>query len=199
MSSLRYLLVLLSIVSLPACSPRDFLTRRLAADLIAASPAFNARQQFFLHTGVLSNKEYIAPEYLVLQHKGWIQGTTVNCPPNIQPAPCWDVVLTPLGVDTFRNLIPERDSNKQFFSIPTAKRDVVEIRGISKAGNFADVQFTWRWTPLNEVGAALDGGVVYSAIVAFRHYDDGWRVLEGNAMRTDQSLDDALKNSEPVR
>jgi hypothetical protein len=198
MPRFRRLVALISLSLLCACSPRDFLTRRLAADLIAASPVFKSRQQFFLRTGILSNKDYNSPEYLVLQHRGWIVGTGAQCPPNVQPAPCWDVVLTPLGVDAFRDLIPRQDSGKQYFNIQTAKREVVEITGISKEGNLADVQFVWRWQPLNEVGAAMyDGGVRYTSSVGFQHFDDGWRLLEGGAARTNQSLQDALKNSEP--
>jgi hypothetical protein len=35
--------------------------------------------------------------------------------------------------------------------------------------------------------------------VSFKHYDDGWRVIEGSAPKTNQGLDDALKNAEPVQ
>jgi hypothetical protein len=200
MPRLRLLLTLLSVSLLCACSPRDFLTRRLAANLIAASPVFKARQQVFVRTGVMSNKDYTSPEYLVLQHHGWIGAANVACPFNVQPSPCWDVVFTPLGVDVFRSLIPAQDSNKQLFNIPTARRQIVEITGISKDGTLADVQFVWRWEPINEVGAALyDGGARYVASVAFQHFDDGWRVLEGAALRSNQNLNDALKNSEPER
>jgi hypothetical protein len=38
-----------------ACSPRDFLTRRLATDLIAGSETFKTTQLFWLRTGVISN------------------------------------------------------------------------------------------------------------------------------------------------
>ena len=48
-----------------ACSPRDFLTRRLASDLIASSDTFKSTQQFGLRTGIVSNKDYVAPEYLL--------------------------------------------------------------------------------------------------------------------------------------
>ena len=61
-----------------ACSPRDFLTRRLAADLIAGSDTFKTQQQFWLRTGIISNKDD-PPEYLVLQRR-WITGTLISCP-----------------------------------------------------------------------------------------------------------------------
>ena len=57
-----------------ACSPRDFLTRRLATDLIAGSETFKTTQLFWLRTGVISNKDYTSPEYLVLRRHGWITG-----------------------------------------------------------------------------------------------------------------------------
>ena len=163
----------------PACSPRDFLTRRLAADLIAGSDVFKSPQQFWLRTGVVSSKDYSSPEYLVLQHRGWITGTSVPCEPKAPgfratPPACWDVVMTPLGVDAFRALLPNNSTPAQYFSVPIAKRDLVEVTGISKAGNFADVEFRWKWVPMNEVGAALSsGGVVYNSVVGFRQYDDG--------------------------
>jgi hypothetical protein len=186
---------------LAACSPRDFLTRRLAADLIAASPSFQNAEQFWLRLGTVSNKDYDSPEYLVLQHGGWITGSNAKCPPTITPPPCWDVVLTPVGVETFRDLIPNKDVGKQYFSIPAARRELVAITGISKNGNMADVDFTWKWVPLNEVGDALyAGGVQYRATVAFKHYDDGWRVIQENGpMKSALSLEDALKNSEPAQ
>jgi hypothetical protein len=183
-----------------ACAPRDFLTRRLAADLIAASHTFRDTQLFSLRTGIVSNRDFLSPESLVLQHSGWINGTNTRCPPEVSPPPCWDVVLTPLGVDTLRDLIRSTDANKQYFSVPAARRELIAVTGISRAGNTADVDFTWKWTPLNEVGAALYAGAAhYRSTVAFRHYDDGWRLSETASSKPRQSLDDALKNSEPVQ
>lgn len=181
------------------CSPRDFLTRRLAADLIAGSEAFKTQQQFFLRTGIVSNKEYLSPDYLVLQRRGWITGVTVPCTADVSPPPCWDVALTPIGVETFRSLIPSYVASKQYFPVTTAKRQLIAITGISRSDNLADVDFTWKWVPLNEVGAALvAGGVNFRSTVGFRHYDDGWRLIEGSAVRNNQGLDDALKDAEPI-
>jgi hypothetical protein len=181
------------------CSPRDFLTRRLASDLIASSDVFKSAQQFGLRTGVISNKDYIAPEYLVLQRRGWITGIVVRCPVDVAPPPCWQVALTPIGVDTFHDLIPNGATNSQYVSVPVARRQLTGITGISKGGSGADVDFVWRWVPLNEVGAALyAGGVQYKSTVGFRRYDDGWRIIEGSAAKSNQGLDDALKNSEPA-
>ncbi len=78
-----------------ACSPRDFLTRRLATDLIAGSDTFKTTQLFWLRTGVISNKDYTSPEYVVLRRHGWITGSGVACPPDLAPPPCWDMVITP--------------------------------------------------------------------------------------------------------
>src|SRR5450755_4014143 len=87
------------------CSPRDFLTRRLAADLISSSESFKAPQMFWLVTGVVSNKNFSSPDAMVLQRRGCILGTEEKCLAGIEPSPCWDVVLTPLGVDAIRPLI----------------------------------------------------------------------------------------------
>jgi hypothetical protein len=181
------------------CSPRDFLTRRLAADLISASDAFNAPQTFWLRTGIVSNKDFSSPDLLVLQRRGWIVGTQQpKCPPGVDPPPCWDVVLSPAGVDIFHSLIPTTSSAGNLMPVKVARRELVEITGISKSGNFADVEFLWHWVPLNEVGAALyDGGVHYRSTVGFRSYDNGWRVVT-EPLRNGQPLEDALKAAQPA-
>jgi hypothetical protein len=180
------------------CSPRDFLTRRLAADLISASDAFKAPQLFWLRTGIVSNKDFSSPDSMVLQRRGWIIGTEQKCPAGIDPPPCWDVLLSPLGVDTIRPLISTALPENGPIGIQVARRELVNISGISKAGNFADVEFTWRWVSINQVGAALyDGGVHYRSTVGFRGYDDGWRVVEQN-IPSNQSLDEALRGAQPI-
>src|SRR5208282_1391201 len=93
------------------CSPRDFLTRRLAADLISATDTFKAPQLFWLRTGVVSNKDFSSPDFMVLQRHGWIIGTEQKCPAGVEPPPCWDVLLTPLGVDTIGPLITSAPSD----------------------------------------------------------------------------------------
>ena len=195
----KSILSLLSVLFLVSCSPRDFLSRRLATDLLAASDAFRTSTHFTLQTGVVSNKDYVSPEYLVLQQHGWISATTARCSPGMAPPPCWDVLLTPSGVDTVRALVPAEESDKSLLFIPVAKRELVGVTGISKEGNVADVEFTWKWVPLNEIGAALySGDLHYTSTVGFRDYDDGWRMVQSTP-RPGQALDDALKNAEPVQ
>jgi hypothetical protein len=177
-----------------ACSPRDFLTRRLARDLIAGAEGFKAPQDFWLKTGLVSNREFDSPETLVLQRRGWIIGTQQKCPPGMEPAPCWDVILSPAGVDAFKPLITNGASETS--AIHVARREFVDITEISKSGNFADVEFTWHWVATNEVGTALyDSGVRYRSTVAFRRYDDGWRVIT-EQLRSNQTLEDALRNAQ---
>jgi hypothetical protein len=192
--------VVLCALLLTGCSPRDFLTRRLARDLIAGSQVFNAPEPFWMRTGMVSNKDFSSPEYIVLQRHGWISGYTVACKPDVAPAPCWDVTLTPVGVDTFRDLIPSSQSSSNYFVVPIGKRQLVEVSGISKNGNIADVDFTWKWSPVNEVGAALYAGrrAQFSSTVEMKRYDDGWRLVERNAAKTHQSLEEALKDAEPT-
>lgn len=184
---------------LSSCSPRDFLTRRLAADLISNSKAFRALQRFELRTGIVSNKDYLSPLYLALQHRGWITGAVAPCSTALGPPPCWDVTLTPSGVDTFQTLIAPGDAEKQSFNIPAAKRELVAVTGIAKQGTIADVEFIWKWTPLNEVGAVLyPGDAHYRSTAGFRSYDDGWRLVESKTL-SGQPLDDALRNAEPAQ
>jgi hypothetical protein len=183
-----------------ACSPRDFLTRRLAGDLIAGSDTFKSPQQFWLRTGVVSNKDYLSPEYLVLQRHGWISGSGVSCPAEVSPPPCWDVALTPNGVNIFRDLISSDAANSQYFNVAAARRELLEVTGISKSDELAEVDFRWKWVPLNAVGAALyNEGVEYVSTVGFRHFDDGWRLAEGSTAKSNQGMDDALKNAEPAQ
>lgn len=191
-------LICLITLTLPACSPRDFLSRRLATDLIASSDAFKTPQAFVLRTGILSNKDYASPEYLVLQHQGWISATTVACSPGLAPAPCWDVLLTPSGVETVRSLAAPEDETKPSLTLPVVKRELISVTGISKQGNVAEVEFTWKWAPLNEVGSALySGDLHYTSSVGFREYDDGWRIVQ-NSARQGQTMDEAIKNAEPT-
>lgn len=196
-------LLALSLSLFPSCSPRDFLTRRLAADLISASDAFKTPQTFWLTIGVVSNKDFTSPESMVLQRRGWIIGNEQKCPVGIEPPPCWDVVLSPLGVDTIRPLIVNGSSasgsmGNGAIAIHVVRRELVAVNGISKAGNLADVEFTWRWLSLNKVGEALyDSGIRYRSTVGFRSYDDGWRVV-ATPVRGGQTLDETLHNAEPT-
>ncbi len=188
-----------ALLFLIACSPRDLLSRRLAADLISASGTFKLQQQYVLQTGVVSNKDYVSPEYLVLQRHGWISAANTACAPGLAPPPCWDILLTPSGVDTVRAIVPAEDASKPSFALPVARRELVGITGVSKQGSVADVDFIWRWVPLNEIGAALySGDLHYHSTVEFRDYDDGWRVVQ-SAPRSGQTLDQALKNAEPIQ
>jgi len=184
------------------CSPRDFLTRRLAADLISTSDTFKAPQLFWLRTGIVSNQDFSSPDFMVLQRRGWIIGTQHKCPAGVEPPPCWDVLLTPLGVDIIRPLItttlPDNGHDNGPIGIQVVRRELLNIAGISKASNFADVEFTWHWVSTNQVGAALyDSGVRYRSTVGFRDYDDGWRVVDQN-VPSNQTLDEALRNAQPT-
>ena len=180
------------------CSPRDFLTRRLAADLISASDEFKSPQLFWLKSGVVSNKDFSSPDTMVLKRRGWIIGNEQKCPAGLNPPPCWDVLLTPLGIDTMRPLISTALPDNGTIAIQVVRRELLTASGISKAGNFADVEFTWHWVSLNQVGAALyDSGVHYRSTVAFRRFDDGWRVVE-KGFPANQSLDEALRDAQPT-
>lgn len=194
----KFSIFVLCTLSLCACTPRDFLTRRLAADLIAGSDTFRAPQTFQMRTGILSNKDYLSPDYLALQRRGWISAIKAPCPPSVEP-PCLDLTLTPAGVDAFQTLITAAQAEKQSFNFPVARRQLVAINAIAKHGSEADIDFTWRWIPLNEIGAALyPSDPHYRSLVAFRSYDDGWRVVASHA-HLSQPLDDALQNADPAQ
>jgi hypothetical protein len=194
---IKSILALLTLFLLASCSPRDYLTRRLATDLISASGSFKTPQQFVLQTGIVSSKNYPSPEYLVLQHRGWISATTIACSPGLTPSPCWDVLLTPSGVEAVHTLVPAEAATRSSLSIPVARRELVGVTGISPRDNSADVEFDWKWIPLNEIGEALySRDLVYQSTVGFRKYDDGWRIVQ-SAAHSGQTIDDALKTAEP--
>lgn len=189
--------LLLSLV-LASCSARDFLTRRLALDLISASPDLKAPQSFLLRTGIVTGKDYPSPEYLVLQNHGWISAATVACPAGLLPAPCWNIVLSPSGVDVIHSSIAGEAAAKSSISLPVARRELLGITGVAKQDNSADVEFEWKWVPLNEFGEALySRDLRYRSTVGFRKYDDGWRLIE-TPVRSAQTMEDALKNAELI-
>lgn len=191
-------IILLTLTLLSSCSPRDYLSRRLATDLIASSAEFNQQQQVILKTGIVSNKDYVSPEFVVLQHHGWVAANSAKCPPALEPSPCWDIALTPAGVDTIRLLVHADEATKPTITVPAARRELMAVTGISKQGTTADVEFTWRWIPTNEIGAAFYAeDQHYRSLVGFRQFDDGWRILQP-VPRSGQSIDEALKNAEPT-
>lgn len=199
MRRILFIAVCAGTLLLCSCSPRDFLSRRLAADLISLSGGFQSKQQFQLHVGVIANKEYVSSDDLVLQHHGWITAANAVCPAALAPPPCWDITLTPSGVEAIQSLIAPGEAEKQSFNIPAARRELVAVTGIARHGNDADVEFTWKWRPVNEVGAALyPGDAHYRSTVGFRKYDDGWRVIEKSVPQP-QPMDQALQNAEPVQ
>ncbi|HTS05207.1 MAG TPA: hypothetical protein VMP68_06455 [Candidatus Eisenbacteria bacterium] len=191
-------ILLIALMLLVSCSPRDYLSRRLATDLIASSAEFNQQQQVILKTGVVSNKDYVAPEFVVLQHHGWVTANSAKCPPGLEAAPCWDISLTPAGVDTIHLLVHAEEATKPAIPIPAARRELISVTGISKQGISADVEFTWRWIPVNEIGAAFYfEDQHYRSLVGFRQFDDGWRIVQ-SVPRSGQSIEEALKNAEPT-
>src|ERR1700687_104881 len=195
---LAVLLCLILLCLTLGCSPRDFLTRRLAADLISTSDTFKAPQLIWLQTCIVSNQDFSPPDFMVLQHRGWIIGTEHECPAGVEPPPCWHVLLTPLGVDTIRPLISTALSDNGPIGIQVVRRELLSISGISKTGNFADVEFIWRWASINRVGAAVyDSGVHYRSTVGFRDYDEGWHVGE-QTLPSNQTLEEALRNAQPT-
>jgi hypothetical protein len=188
-----------SLLLLSSCSPRDFLSRRLAADLITGSGTFRAAQELQVHTGVVSNGDYLSPESSAFLHHGWMTGIHAPCPLNLVPAPCWDLTLSPAGVETVQALIPPSEVNKKTFEIVAARRELVAVTGISKQGNSAEVEFTWRWNPLNEVGATIyRSDIRYRSIASFRRFDDGWRISRGTPHPA-QSFEESLINAEPAQ
>jgi hypothetical protein len=190
-------LSLAALVAMFACSPRYLLMRRLAFDLIAASPAMRASQPLLLRTGLVSNKDYVSTDYLVLRRYGWISASPARCTGDVTP-PCWEVALTPAGVSVVKSLIPSAGNDQELFELPLARRQLLGISGITKEGNSAEVEFVWRWSGLNEVGTALyPPDLRYKSVVAFRYYDDGWRLAE-TPIRANQTIDDALKSAEPA-
>jgi hypothetical protein len=191
-------LPLIALAAMSSCSPRYLLTRQLAFDLIASSAAMRTPQPLVLRTGLISNKDYLSTDYLVLRRYGWISAAPAKCTGEVTPPPCWELSLSPAGVGVVKSLIPSASNDQEMFELPLARRQVLTVSGISKEGNSAEVEFVWRWSALNEVGAALyPPDQRYRSVVAFRDYDDGWRLVE-TPVRNNQTMDEALKTAEPA-
>src|ERR1700730_17629764 len=156
----KLILSLVGVLLLSSCTPRDFLTRRLATDLISASEPFKAPHQFPLQTGTVANKDYMSPEYIVLQQHGWITANKATCPPTQTP-PCWEVLLTPSGVDTVRSLVPAEEADNSLLSMPVAKSDEKHLSDISKHVIVPTAASQWRCVPLNEAVSALSSSDVH--------------------------------------
>lgn len=97
-----------------------------------------------------------------------------------------------------RTTLSAEEISKPIINIPVAKKELIAVTGIVREGNSADVEFTWRWVPLNEIGGALySGDIHYRSTVGLRQYDDGWRIVQ-SIPHPGQTLDDAFKNAEPT-
>ena len=60
-----------------------------------------------------------------------------SLPAEIAPAPCWDMVITPLGVDALRDWVSATAASSQYISVPVAQRELLAVTGIRKSGSFA--------------------------------------------------------------
>ena len=66
-------------------------------------------------------------------------------------------------------------------AVPVAE-ELVAVTGIAQAGQLRRRRIDLASGTLNEVGAALySGDLQYKSVVAFRNYDDGWRIIEGRS------------------
>ena len=101
-------------------------------------------------------------------------------------------------MEVVRSSLATDQAAKSSISLPVARRELLDITGIAKQDNSADVEFDWKWVPLNEIGATLySRDLRYRSSVGFRKYDNGWRLLEA-PVHSAQSMDDALKNAELI-
>lgn len=94
----------------------------------------------------------------------------------------WEVSTTETPLDNLTAL-----------NIPVARAELIEVTGIAtiEALNHATADFTWRITPIGDIGRALAplhfrqtsetqhaiGGQTRFGKAQFQKYDDGWRIL----------------------
>ncbi|MGB7208649.1 MAG: hypothetical protein WBD27_08315 [Pyrinomonadaceae bacterium] len=69
----------------------------------------------------------------------------------------------------------------KFYKVPYAKRELVEVTGLTEpkeGSNVVQAKFTWRLTPVNDIGKAmsLDTKTIEGDAV-LQKFDDGWRVV----------------------
>lgn len=62
--------------------------------------------------------------------------------------------------------------------VPISRRELVSVDGVRQQTNSADVDFSWKWLPLqgDEVPASIE--FPYKGRAVFERYDDGWRLEE---------------------
>ena len=69
-------------------------------------------------------------------------------------------------------------------------------RRVSLYGDTAVVVMLWSQTATAPGDRDISGNFLLTDI--WQNTSDGWRVIEGGALRSSQGLNDALKNAEPV-
>ena len=190
-----------ALLLLASCSPRDYLTRRLAADLYLrlrpfqnAAAVHSANRRHF-QQGLHRPTRISGPATSRLE----ISATTVACPAGLTPSPCWDIMLTPSGRRNGPSAGPrlkKPSARRSPFPSPKERRSSASPASASRA-TITNVEFTWKWNALNEIGAALySSDLQYKSTVGFREYDDGWRIVIAQSIpRPAQTLDDALKGA----
>ena len=180
-----------------ACSPRDFLTRRLATDLIAGSDSFKTHPAILAANGRdlqqrlhFARIRDLAPARLDHGQRRCLSSRN-----------CCSAVLGH-GDHSAGSGRPARLGfrDRSQFSIHQRASGTERTAGghghSQGRKSWADVDFLWRWAAVNEVGAALYARNYRVQLhVGFVHYDDGWRVIEGGGLKGSQSLSEALKNA----
>jgi hypothetical protein len=65
-------------------------------------------------------------------------------------------------------------------NVPVAKPELVDVTGITLRENEAAATYTWKLTPINDIGKAVAEQekfeTVASATAYFQKFDDGWRL-----------------------
>lgn len=181
-SGICALIILACISILTISCGSDGLSRSKAAALISENQKFSEAIKGEMRFGQVYAKGMSDTEnyelYAVLKSLGYIEeGQDKN--PLMS-----NVNLTEKGKIEAANWEKGNNLWGDNYKIPLAKREVVEVTGISesKSGdNFAQATFTWHLQPIGEIGKALDTGKdseqKFDGTATLQKFDDGWRVV----------------------
>jgi len=154
MPNLSTLALCLAALLLSLLLPPHFLTRRLAADLIAASDTFAAPQQFQLHTGIISNRTIsrrnLSCSSIVAGYRPPKPLVSCSC-----PAALLGYHAHPFRRGYFSKSHRPRRRRETILQHPRRPPRTRRHHRHRQTSQPCDVEFTWRWIPMNEVGAAL--------------------------------------------
>lgn len=157
---------------LVACAGTRHLSRDRAAEILGGAPFFSEGYREI--EVVVGPRAVFEPgemeEYQVLEKLGLVSIGRSELVSTIE--------VTKLGRERVsRSQATASELHKRYF-FRVAQRKLVTVTGVATGEQGqAQVEFTWTWKPINEIGRSLRAdATTYQAMTRFRLFDDGWRI-----------------------